>query len=303
MTALPDDPLDDLFNAAAAGDVRRPPAPREASNVSNVVPLRNTFEENCKACRGSGRFVRGSFVGPCFKCKGKGKLEFKSDAFTRANNRAKAAVKKAARAEATAAEALALYEREHPEVFRWLNSGDNFAASLLENLKKWGSLTDRQLAAAYRTVEKIAAREAERAARVAAAPVVGNALWEAFEKAKALQAERANTEAGQRKRPTLKFANFTIKEAAKYPGTLYLVTNGEYGTYLGKVEKGKLFRSRDCSDETAALVMELMADPRAAAIKYGQRYSFCCICGRGLTNHKSIERVMGPICAAKWGWE
>lgn len=302
MTNMHDDPLEDLFNAAAAGNVR-PAAPREASPVSNVVPLRNTFEENCKACRGTGNFRswNGRLVGPCFKCKGKGKVEFKTDAFTRANNRAKAAVKKVVRAEAVAADALAAYERDHPEVFAWLNSGNDFATSLLGSLKKWGSLTDKQLAAAYRAVEKNAARVAERTAREAAAPVVGNALWEAFEKAKALQAARAESEAGKRRKPSLKFANFTIKEAAKYPGTLYLVTKDD--SYLGKVTGGKLYRSRECSDETAALVMELMADPRAAAIKYGERFSFCCICGRGLTNHKSIERVMGPVCASKWGWE
>lgn len=28
----------------------------------------------------------------------------------------------------------------------------------------------------------------------------------------------------------------------------------------------------------------------------------CCICGRELTNHASIDAGIGPICADKYGW-
>lgn len=31
-------------------------------------------------------------------------------------------------------------------------------------------------------------------------------------------------------------------------------------------------------------------------------YSYCGVCGRTLTNHKSIDRGIGPICAGRMGW-
>lgn len=36
------------------------------------------------------------------------------------------------------------------------------------------------------------------------------------------------------------------------------------------------------------------------AKKYGKLYGVCCVCGRTLTNSKSIESGIGPICAEKF---
>jgi Family of unknown function (DUF6011) len=43
-------------------------------------------------------------------------------------------------------------------------------------------------------------------------------------------------------------------------------------------------------------------DPAHAAEQFGLQIGQCGICGRGLTNDKSRERGIGPICAARWGW-
>lgn len=34
----------------------------------------------------------------------------------------------------------------------------------------------------------------------------------------------------------------------------------------------------------------------AEAIEFGKTYGHCCVCGRLLTNYKSIELGIGPIC-------
>lgn len=56
-----------------------------------------TFEESCPSCRGSGVFrgYSGRIVGDCFKCKGTGKLSFR----TAPETRAKAARSRAAKAD------------------------------------------------------------------------------------------------------------------------------------------------------------------------------------------------------------
>lgn len=51
------------------------------------------------------------------------------------------------------------------------------------------------------------------------------------------------------------------------------------------------------------LLDALLADPLAAAVEYGHHTGSCCVCGRTLTDPKSIEAGIGPICGAKFrGW-
>lgn len=38
------------------------------------------------------------------------------------------------------------------------------------------------------------------------------------------------------------------------------------------------------------------------AASFGKLYGICCICSARLTNEKSIDRGIGPICADKQGW-
>jgi hypothetical protein len=43
-------------------------------------------------------------------------------------------------------------------------------------------------------------------------------------------------------------------------------------------------------------------DPGAYAKLYGLKIGKCGICGRKLTNDKSRELGIGPVCASRWGW-
>jgi len=163
-------------------------------------------------------------------------------------------------------------------------------------------LTERQLESCRKLAHKAAARKAEAAARIAAAPAADTAgvdkLKAAFDKAAAYAAERGR---GLR-RPRITIGETVISPApahGKNPGALY-VKAGE--TYLGKIDAGRFYASRDCSPEMQSRVLAFIADPKAAAEAYGIETGVCCICNATLTNKVSIERGIGPICAEKFGW-
>jgi hypothetical protein len=73
------------------------------------------------------------------------------------------------------------------------------------------------------------------------------------------------------------------------------------GEYAGKIDRvGKFFKLREARAEIEAELIVLAADPRAAAIAHGRNTGNCSCCGRELTDPKSIELGIGPICLEKW---
>jgi hypothetical protein len=44
------------------------------------------------------------------------------------------------------------------------------------------------------------------------------------------------------------------------------------------------------------------AGPEQASKRYGKELGHCGVCGRTLTNNESIDRGIGPVCAAKHSW-
>src|SRR5215469_792211 len=142
------------------------------------------FVERCPKCGGSGRFGTYRSLGPCYSCKGTGKVEYRTSMVQRQKSRASTARTKVNKAEAWAA--------AHPAEVAWLASArGEFAASLNEALGKYGFLTERQLAAVTRCIERDAERKVERVAREAAAPTTdASRIEEAFQAALAHQVAR-----------------------------------------------------------------------------------------------------------------
>lgn len=254
------------------------------------------FTEVCPKCRGRGRFISysGRDCGPCFACQGAGKRTFKTSSVQRADNR----VKVAARKERKSQEALERFQAEHPVLWDWMDGNTfEFAASLRAALEKYGSLTDKQIGAAYRCVEKLhdakETRAAADAARAESAPqVASDRLLEAF------QAARDNG----LKFPKLRFGGLTItkaKDTSKNPGALYVKSNGEY---VGKVVTGKFVCTRECPGEIQTQVVAVINDPAGAAKLSGLQTGSCSCCGRELTDPESVAAGIGPICARKWGF-
>lgn len=262
-----------------------------------------TFEEKCPSCNGSGRFYSysGRLVGSCFKCKGSGKLVFRTSPETRAKA-ADARMAKADRERIELQARKAQWAVDNLDAYTWMcnKAGSfEFAQSMLESFHKYGSLTEKQLAAVLRCVardiERAEARKVEAAERVANAPVCDvSAIATAFAHAKAKGI----------KRPKLRLAGYKFSEApatGRNAGALYVVRVSD-DQYMGKVQDGKFSRVRECSVTEEAEIVAVSSDPHNAAIAYGRRTGNCCVCGRELTNHDSIEAGIGPICAEKFGW-
>ena len=268
------------------------------------APLRTTapggpandgiFVENCKKCRGSGRFyssVTGRTVGNCFTCSGSGKQTFKQPAAKRAQARQSAANRKAAVAQGWA--------EENPVAAHWLAAAtSNFAASLREGLARYGSLTENQTLAVLKCVaqdeERAAAKALEAARVVTEAPVVAQA--------DALTGALQNALAAGLKRPKLRFSCFVASLApatGKNPGAVYLKSGDEY---LGKVKEGRLQVAYGVAADTAAQLRDALVDPLAGAVAYGRETGSCSCCGRELTDPVSIAAGIGPICAGRFGF-
>lgn len=293
------DSLADLLDGPVATE------PRTAVNAP--ADYKPNFEQKCKKCGGSGQFRgwSGRTFGPCFACKGAGKLTFKTSPEARAKNRASAAARKVTKVEQNWAD----FAKSQPEVAAWIeaNPSFGFATDLRQKVEKFGDLLPGALAAVHRLIEKEAARVAERTAREAAAPVADAAgvqrLHAAFDAAKAYTQAKA-AEKGVRlalRSPRITIGGVVITPAkadSKNAGALYVKAQG---TYLGKIMNGKFMASRDCGTEDSARVLAFVADPKAAAEAYGQETGVCCVCNATLKS-KWRERGIGPVCAEKFGW-
>lgn len=285
------DSLDDLFGGPI-GEVRSVPVQAPATFTPKLCT------EPCSKCGGTGSW-RGR--GRCFACKGVGKFTFKTSPEARAKSRVASIQAKVNREQ----ELLKAFEAAHPAVFNWLKTNcdrNEFAGSLWSGLHRFGGLTDGQRGA----VEKILAQNAEKAAEAAKraleAPAADTAgvdrLKLAFDTAIANAREKGR---GLRS-PRITIGGVVISPAgatSKNPGALYVK---DAGTYLGKVQGGRFFASRECGKDQEQKVLSFIADPKAAAIAYGKETGICCVCARTLTNPTSIEAGIGPICAEQWGW-
>lgn len=180
----------------------------------------------------------------------------------------------------------------HPDAFNWLVErcdSNPFALSLLDSLRRWGRLTDNQLAAVLRNIT----RSKQSADRAQNAPTVSvAAIEDAFKRA---------SDAGL-KYPKLRLDTFTFSPAgaaSRNPGAVYVKEDGQY---LGKIMGGKLLSLFSVQPETEARIIAAASDPMNAAIAYGKRFGKCAVCARDLTDDDSVARGIGPVCAKKYGW-
>lgn len=123
------------------------------------------------------------------------------------------------------------------------------------------------------------------------------ALFNAFEAAKSKGAKRL----------TLRFSGINIKpnrdNTALWVTSQTETEEGDYGLkpkYLGKVTLSGC--DSRLSDDVKAVILDAASDPLTAAIKYGKVSGECSCCGRELTDPKSIEAGIGPVCITKFGW-
>lgn len=173
--------------------------------------------------------------------------------------------------------------KAEPEVFAWLEArkGNEFAGSLLGYAARKGYLSPGQLAAVLRNIAQDAAPK----------PDVDT---------KQLEAVFARASQSGLKKPMLQVGEYRFNPApatGANPGAIYVKHDG---AYLGKMLNGK-FLARATAEATAA-VLDIAGDPKGAAIRHGKLTGRCAICARKLTDDDSVDRGIGPVCAAKFGW-
>lgn len=109
------------------------------------------------------------------------------------------------------------------------------------------------------------------------------------------------------KRLKLRFNGFDVKPNRDL-SVLWVTSQteteeGQYGLkpkYLGKVTPSKA--DSRLPDNIREALIQAADDPLTAAIRYGRETGSCSCCGRELTDPRSIERGIGPVCASKFGW-
>lgn len=270
--------------------------PGPATSARADAPRKLWFDQ-CWKCSGSGSYGRVTALGHslCTACKGTGRIGYTTSPEQRAKARNWAAERRAEKQQAAVREreqVLAAFEAEHPRVaVWWTNSTFDYANQMRAAVQQFGHLTEKQLAAVYRCVEKQEQWDRERAAKAqpAAREVSVQPLVDALER---------GHNAGL-KHPTLRAEGMKFSRApdtGRNPGAIY-VKNDDL--YLGKIVSGKFTKSFDCTAEKADEIVRVCADPITAAIAFGKKFGLCSVCGRDLSDPESVERGIGPICYGK----
>lgn len=268
------------------------------------------YTQTCGKCRGSGRYNAPSSHGSrCFECDGAGTLTFKTSPESRAKAKTAKASRKAKLAAEVAtakAEAAIAFRAANVELCAWIDAKAptfGFAASMQGAIVQWGSLTQGQIDAVLKLIAKDAERKVADVARAEAAPVADQAgvdrLKLAFDTA--IKFTEAKGRGLKLKSPKITIGGMTIspaKATSTNPGALY-VKNGS--DYLGKVKDGRFFGVRECTTDQEKQILAFIADPKAAAVAYGQETGTCCVCNATLTSKWRLLGI-GPICSTKMGW-
>ena len=288
MNAIPfADMADDLEFGAPA-----PARPMEQIAQQRFVaaPAAAPYKQACVKCNGTGIFrsYTGRSLGECFVCKGAGFKEFK----TSPEQRARATEQRAARAAAQQAErvqAQQAWAAEPRDVLAWIRREDgrfDFATSISNALAQYGTLTEGQVAAVRRCIERDAQRAAERAAQAAAAPAAPDMhkFWEVLQR-------HARFYAGK----------LTISR--RNQDQLCWIKHDDAEKVIGKIDNGTLTLWNRPGVDMGAVreqLAEFEGAPLQAAMRWGKLAGRCCSCGRDLTDPASIEAGIGPICAGKF---
>jgi len=183
----------------------------------------------------------------------------------------------------------------HDQIQAWAaaNPTFSFAQSILQSLRRYGSLTPNQEAAVARCMNR--GRGPQAAAPVAVQGEGFTQLGDALRRAR----ERGL------KHPCLVFQGFAFKlatDASKNPGCVYVTGGRRFGsTYYGKVnQQGVYAPSREADAEVQAQVIAVCRDPLAQVVAHGRQTGICACCGRQLIDETSVARGIGPICFDKY---
>ena len=185
---------------------------------------------------------------------------------------------------------FSLQSEEHKKILyalREIMTWNSFAESLIEQIATRGSLSEKQMFAASAMLMKIKQNKEEKQSNIVSIDLSN--VKKIFDKAHEAI-----------KSPKFRVDNMVLSRAPDSgvnAGAIYVKVDGEYA---GKVTGGYWLPCR-APEGTLEKLQEVAKDPLGSAVAYGKRTGNCSACGRDLTNHGSIEKGIGPICAERWG--
>jgi hypothetical protein len=248
------------------------------------------YEEKCTA-RGcvSGTFVSwaGRSIGSCYRCKGTGILKFKTSPEARAKAKAAGTKLKQAKADAkvVAAEAYRTANADFVAYLEEVAGWNGFAASLLQSITDYGSLTTNQFASAETMWKKHIAKQAEKAAEPQVETI-----------------DLTDVPAGRYAVPNgetrLKVAIRKPGANSKWHGSIFVDDGAEYGA---RQNYGRQMPGKQYEGKIVEQLKVIAADPLEAMKAYGHLVGACGVCGRKLEDEKSVALGIGPICLSKFG--
>jgi hypothetical protein len=163
----------------------------------------------------------------------------------------------------------------------------DFAESLINGFKRYGSLSAKQTYWVLKLAEKATAPVTER--EVVDLVRIGGLF------SKALSAGL--------KAPKIKIAGVTLSPAKATSANIGATYVKQGTEYLGKITADG--RWYPVASENAAQAFEKVkafaCDPAKAAAAHGHATGNCCFCSRELTDAGSIEVGYGPVCADRFG--
>jgi hypothetical protein len=187
---------------------------------------------------------------------------------------------------------LAAHAQAHPK-------DADFCTSLIAGLRRYGSLTDRQHAAAERMLDRATSptTAAGEPPRPPAAPVLPGAA--------SLVAWFGNASKSGLKKPRITLTvdgasvQFSLAPSTgKNPGCVYTKVNGEYRGRL--LSSGAYIGFGGDSPEVKQVLSCKSDDLLSLAIAHGHATGNCSFCGLTLTDPRSVAKGYGPICAQRW---
>ena len=107
--------------------------------------------------------------------------------------------------------------------------------------------------------------------------------------------------------PKLMFGGFKFtlaKDKSVNAGAVYVKQQMLAGAdiYVGKIIDNRYYPAPHTPMSVIDAVVVIRDNPIAAATVHGQQTGTCCCCGRALTAAESINKMIGPICAEKYGF-
>lgn len=146
--------------------------------------------------------------------------------------------------------------------------------------------------------------ELEMLSEMRGVPATAGMFDEPLDVSAMIQAFEIAVSRGAVRQPQVDVMGFKFKYATRgnTPGAIFVIeADMGFDEYLGKIYQGKFMPVRACTPEQEKRILAAAANPLEAIIAFGKQTGRCGICRRTLTDAKSVELGIGPICKGKFG--